>query len=474
MRASETEVLASRHPFSVLPDEKGSDNNLVKRRKNGKNHVQLFKTFLFMKTNKFWFVMAAAAMLAGTTMMTSCEKEEEISKREVIESEVLDEGVAEKVTEEVGTEGTQLSYESWIVVRGQTRAAFQNKVSVTLFNRFNHVIDEVEVENFDFGQPEVGISYQTSDSRKEQDYVTVVDSVLVYSLKYENGFVLEYELMYEVPTYDDGVTEKEMPYIRYGAIVDNGMTVTGMDNLTENGQTWLRKLVRHSISVVFNDKSYTIEASIVAKSLEKAGDVLLASKKVNEGVEPVSVDAAKASGTYKSWIEVEQTWSESGTKTFKKEALLKHYVLFPQEIFRFDAGEKYAVLDDISLEISTDPQIREEGTAVDGVAIDVYKEDQRVEMRKNDDENLAFTTLTTAVFERARYVDDKLSCDFPVPAVYSDFAASYDLIHGWQETVNDDGFPCWQAEYEFRFAIKYGNNVYSSELPWFLEYRERE
>ena len=305
MRASETEVMASRHPFSVLPDEKGSDNNPVKRRKNGKNHVQLFKTFLFMKTNKFWFVMAAAAMLAGTTMMTSCEKEEEISKREVIESEVLDEGVAQEVTEEVGTEGTQLSYESWIVVRGQTRAAFQNKVSVTLFNRFNHVIDEVEVENFDFGQPEVGISYQTSDSRKEQDYVTVVDSVLVYSLKYENGFVLEYELMYEVPTYDDGITEKEMPYIRYGAIVDNGMTVTGMDNLTENGQTWLRKLVRHSISVVFNDKSYTIEASIVAKSLEKAGDVLLASKKVNEGVEPVSVDAAKASGTYKSWIEVE-------------------------------------------------------------------------------------------------------------------------------------------------------------------------
>ena len=265
--------------------------------------------------------------------------------------------------------------------------------------------------------------------------------MLVYSLKYENGFVLEYELMYEVPTYDDGITEKEMPYIRYGAIVDNGMTVTGMDNLTENGQTSLRKLVRHSISVVFNDKSYTIEASIVAKSLEKAGDVLLASKKVNEGVEPVSVDAAKASGTYKSSIEVEQTWSESGTKTFKKEALLKHYVLFPQEIFRFDAGEKYAVLDDISLEISTDPQIREEGTAVDGVAIDVYKEDQRVEMRKNDDENLAFTTLTTAVFERARYVDDKLSCDFPVPAVYSDFAASYHLVHGWQETVNDEASP---------------------------------
>ena len=49
---------------------------------------------------------------------------------------------------------------------------------------------------------------------------------------------------------------------------------------------------------------------------------MLASKKVNEGVEPVSVDAAKASGTYKSWIEVEQTWSESGTKQARKEVVL--------------------------------------------------------------------------------------------------------------------------------------------------------
>jgi hypothetical protein len=45
MRASETEVLASRHPFSVLPDEKGSDNNPVKRRKNGKTMFNFLKPF---------------------------------------------------------------------------------------------------------------------------------------------------------------------------------------------------------------------------------------------------------------------------------------------------------------------------------------------------------------------------------------------------------------------------------------------
>ena len=464
MRASETEVMASRHPFSVLPDEKGSDNNPVKRRKNGKNHVQLFKTFLFMKTNKFWFVMAAAAMLAGTTMMTSCEKEEEISKREVIESEVLDEGVAQEVTEEVGTEGTQLSYESWIVVRGQTRAAFQNKVSVTLFNRFNHVIDEVEVENFDFGQPEVGISYQTSDSRKEQDYVTVVDSVLVYSLKYENGFVLEYELMYEVPTYDDGVTEKEMPYIRYGAIVDNGMTVTGMDNLTENGQTWLRKLVRHSISVVFNDKSYTIEASIVAKSLEKAGDVLLASKKVNEGVEPVSVDAAKASGTYKSWIEVEQTWSESGTKQARKEVVLYNEQLESTGAVTGVLG-KMLGKDDFAYEAEVVDEAKELGRREeDGFAVVKYGYEATVRLKdKTTGASLSFSPYELT-YETAVYKDEFVTYEMPANR-FHDPQTSLE-VGEWREA---DGM--YVLDVETRFSLMFGDATYETNdgMSFFYE-----
>ena len=417
-----------------------------------------------MKTNKFWFVMAAAAMLAGTTMMTSCEKEEEISKREVIESEVLDEGVAEKVTEEVGTEGTQLSYESWIVVRGQTRAAFQNKVSVTLFNRFNHVIDEVEVENFDFGQPEVGISYQTSDSRKEQDYVTVVDSVLVYSLKYENGFVLEYELMYEVPTYDDGVTEKEMPYIRYGAIVDNGMTVTGMDNLTENGQTWLRKLVRHSISVVFNDKSYTIEASIVAKSLEKAGDVLLASKKVNEGVEPVSVDAAKASGTYKSWIEVEQTWSESGTKQARKEVVLYNEQLESTGAVTGVLG-KMLGKDDFAYEAEVVDEAKELGRREeDGFAVVKYGYEATVRLKdKTTGASLSFSPYELT-YETAVYKDEFVTYEMPANR-FHDPQTSLE-VGEWREA---DGM--YVLDVETRFSLMFGDATYETNdgMSFFYE-----
>ena len=420
-----------------------------------------------MKTNRFWYFMAAAAVFAGMTTLVSCDKEEPF-EQEIIESEVLEEGVAEEVTEETGTEGTTLSYESWIVVKGQTRAAFENKVSVTLFNRFNHVIDEVEVDGFEFGEPTVDISFREAESRVEQNYVTIADSVLVYRLTYENGFVLEYELMYEVPTYDDGITRKQMPYIRYGAIVDNGMTVTGMDNLEENGQTWFRKLVRHSISVVFNDKSYTVEASVVVKSPEEPQDVLLASKKVNEGVELVSSDPQTAAGTYKAWVEIEQTWSESGVKTVRKEALLKHYVEFPNDRGKLDADEMYEDLS-LSPKISTDEQTVTKGEAVDGVAVDVYSEKRRIRIKKDGAEEINFTILIPCTAERARYVDEMLTCDFPVPAEYS-YAEEYQLVSGWTEQVNDAGQPCYVAEYRFDCTVTYGSNVYTSDCPVILEY----
>ena len=77
-----------------------------------------------MKTKSLWFAVALGAALTGMTMMTSCSKDEPLLP-EVIESEVYDEGEAGEVRAEVGTEGTQLSYESWIRGRGITRTIIQ-------------------------------------------------------------------------------------------------------------------------------------------------------------------------------------------------------------------------------------------------------------------------------------------------------------------------------------------------------------
>ena len=120
-----------------------------------------------MKTKSLWFATAAAVVLTGMTMMTSCSKDEPLLP-EVIESEVYDEGEAGEVRAEVGTEGTQLSYESWIMVRGITRASFDNKVSVTLNNILNN--NETlnsEVSGYEMGSPKVSVSYQLAEQKKD-------------------------------------------------------------------------------------------------------------------------------------------------------------------------------------------------------------------------------------------------------------------------------------------------------------------
>lgn len=258
-----------------------------------------------MKTNKFWFVMAAAAMLSGTTMMTSCEKEEEISKREVIESEVLDEGVAQEVTEEVGTEGTQLSYESWIVVRGQTRAAFQNKVSVTLNNRLNNVSREIEVESWETGEAEISYGYKAGDSRKNGDYVTVTDSIMVCTVSYP-GFSFDYELLYQVAVYDDHVTRQVMPYYYYSNLKDNGGRLEKADSYVDGDMAYARRIYRHSISVDFGGQTYEVKAEVtLRRELGPAGEAYI----VNSEVIDKSVKGNPAGDGFLSTIRVKSQMS---------------------------------------------------------------------------------------------------------------------------------------------------------------------
>ena len=265
--------------------------------------------------------MAAAAMLTGSVMFTSCNKDEDFGVPEVIESEVLDEGVAAEVTEEVGTEGTQLSYESWIVVKGQTRAAFENKISVILNNMLNNVSQEIEVESWESGEAKISYAFESADSRKNGDFVTITDSVMICTVSYPN-FAFDYELPYQVAVYDDGVTRQIMPYHKYENIVDNGCSLSDLEDVVENGVTYKHKLCSHSITVTFNKKEYTVSSEVVLKKAQKGEDKLLASKVVDEGLDFTVL--GNWSGKSVSWILIEQTWSESGIKQVRKEVTLNN------------------------------------------------------------------------------------------------------------------------------------------------------
>lgn len=216
-----------------------------------------------MKTNKFWLVVALGAALA-VCGLTSCNKDD-FELPEVIESEVSDSGIDEAVTETVNEEGgVSLSYKTWIQVQGQTRASFDNRVEATLKAELADFSREAEVANWHFGdKPETLVSKAAGESRKD-GFVTITDSLLVYTVKYEN-FELAFELPFEVAVYDDGFTRQVMPYYYYSNLQDRGGIIENMDSAEEEGFAYARKRYTHTIAVDFNGKTYEVTGEALLK-----------------------------------------------------------------------------------------------------------------------------------------------------------------------------------------------------------------
>ena len=231
-----------------------------------------------MKTTSLWFATAAAVVLTGMTMMTSCSKDD-YELPEVIESEVYDEGRAEEVKAKVGTEGTQLSYESWIMVRGITRASFDNKVSVTLNGKLKDVAAVCPVNHWEIGDYQATLFREVFDQRTE-GFVTVTDSVLVYKLTFDE-FSFEYRLNYEVPVYDDHVTRQVMPYYYYSNLKDNGGRLEKADSYVDGDKAYARRIYRHSISVDFGGQTYEVKAEVtLRRELGPAGEAYIVNSEV--------------------------------------------------------------------------------------------------------------------------------------------------------------------------------------------------
>ena len=220
-----------------------------------------------MKTKKNWFVIVAAMIMSSVMIFASCSSDDDPMLPEVIESEVLDKGMDDTASSKPSinpngvTTGTQFSYKSWIMVKGQTRAAFENKVEVTLNNAFNNTDTLVKVYDFIVEPPKVEVFNRKRSERKE-GFVTVSDSVLVYSVQFAE-FSFDYELDYEVAVYNDGVTKKVMPYHQIGAIKDKGYKLKQLDSAIDGEEAYARQQLVHSISVEFNGKYYDLSATVL-------------------------------------------------------------------------------------------------------------------------------------------------------------------------------------------------------------------
>ena len=362
-----------------------------------------------MKTNKFWFVMTAAVMLTGAISLVSCEKEEPLQNK-VVESEVIDQGMDANVKVQTDDNGTTFSYDSWIIVSGYTRSAFENKISVTLNNNLNNVDQEIEVSDWSMGEGKISFTYDVKESRQSDEYVTLTDSVLRCSVAYAN-FSFDYELVYQVAVYNDGYTIQTMPYHKFENIVDNGYSLSDLEENSENGIIYERKLCTHSITATLNGKSYTASAEIVLKKPADGQDKLIASKVVNEGLS--FNKTGEYFGKTTSWIEIEQTWSISGTKRVKKEIVLTDSLL---NSYGYGNTSVSSMLDETGLECSAKVvgDDKENGTqVVEEFVITQYVQTVDTYIKEKGTENVLNYFPYKLSYETAVYQDEFITYEMP-------------------------------------------------------------
>ena len=350
-----------------------------------------------MKTNKLWFAMAAAAVVTVMSVFTSCSKDDEPYLPEVIESEVLETGISNDVNEISGTEGTQLSYESWIVVKGQTRAAFENKVSVTLNNQLNNVDTTIVVSSYKFKEMTTSVSYKER-SKHIDGFITVTDSVLVYRVSY-GGFSFDYNLIYQVPVYDDGFTKQTMPYHRYSKITDKGGEFVDMESIVDGNYAYFRRLYRHTINVECNGKNYDITANVILMCEQGSADQPFIVKS-----EMTAAGASSLNDEVYSFVCVKQTWSDGSVVEKRHNVQLGAYVensVFDyQTIFNYKKDLKIidSALEDGSTEIRSE----------ENEYVMAYRTEQFWKIEYN-----YFSIQMKLVHDEAYYDDGVLSCKFP-------------------------------------------------------------
>ena len=238
---------------------------------------------------------------------------------DVISSEVTDSGTGGNVsvkttTDKDGVQIQQLSYQSWIKVKGETKGGFDHTVTVNLTNELPDAAMEVErtfmVDALTLKKARTYsiLSMRGEHNDKDADFVSVTDSVLVYGVDLDY-FSFEYELMYEVPVYDDGVTKVKMPYYRYENIVDKGYTLEPHDAVVKGGIAYGCAIFHHEIDVTFNGKVYTLRANItLLKKLGSASQPYVVHSEINSNTAYVDDDGIRAViGITKKWSTGEVT-----------------------------------------------------------------------------------------------------------------------------------------------------------------------
>ena len=278
-----------------------------------------------MKKNFIFAVITAAVMMS----LSACvEKLEPEVLPEVIESEVTGRGmdaITATSSDKDGVKTQELSYRSWIKVKGQTKASFDNTVEIKLTNTlvdsdtttFYRTDTTIVWGNLDPEGYVTRTDYRVRGTRTE-GFVTITDSVLVYTIDY-GGFSFNYELDYEVAVYDDGITREVMPYHRIESIVDKGAAFSRLETTDDGKYVYARKRLDHTIAAECNGKTYEVKANVtLCKFVCYASQPYVKRSQILD-----SYCFSLGDETVMSFVEVNRTWSDGREETVKLEKRLR-------------------------------------------------------------------------------------------------------------------------------------------------------
>ena len=291
-----------------------------------------------MKHLRLWSILVLSTMLAGMMFYASCTHEED-EPEVIIRSEVVDEGIDTQVTTKPlpgsgGTEsaGTQLSYKSMITVKAETasgrhsapsrapaRASSDDDlttITVMLHAVFHNLDTTIVVNSFDIGEPTFAFTYGTN-GRRTEGYVTVTDSVTYYNVNFD-GFGFRYMLENEVAVYNDGYTNVIMPYHKIKNYRDNGFSVEDLSFVLEPNSSggkdvYLRKKIKHSITVEYNGADYTLHGNVILKKRVGTHPCVVGSELIDKGIS--DVNNQRNYTTYSSWAKVKHQYSDNRMET---------------------------------------------------------------------------------------------------------------------------------------------------------------
>ncbi len=347
----------------------------------------------------FFVLFVVAATMAG--IWVSCTNED---SEQVVESEVLDSGL-EAVLAQSGIAGASFSYESWLQVDLVTRASGEQKITATCSADISALVREQRVESFELKPLDLSYIGKEKNRNRQGNYVSVIDSAMVCRFDY-GAFAYDYELKFQAPVYDDGVTKQVMPYHRFESISYTDYTLTDLETAVVRGATYERKLFHQRVSAEFAGEVYAVDNYLILmKKID--GEEYVPGEPYQVSTEIVDGGCeCEGGGNYRPWLKVVQHWSDGSKRELECSVNLRaegYAITLP-----------YKVVPNADVELLSwkwEKGRRDSGGGSDLTSnVRAYDQQYRCILEYN-----LFTAETEFWVEHAYYVDNVIVYPMPMP-----------------------------------------------------------